>query len=91
MDFDVSNYSQEELIQSLESIDDDVKHPERALLILKQLLSNHELSLIQIKEQFSSGAFFDAIGTFPVLSAVAGDIVNQNADVNEKITFTGPV
>lgn len=84
MELDVSNYSVEELFQSLESVD-DIQFPEQALLILKQLLSKSGLTIDQLQNSFKSDNSLALIGALPVFSLVASDIVNTNNDVTEKL------
>ena len=84
MELDVLNYSTEELFQSLESVD-DIKFPEQALLILKQLLEKSGLTIEQIQDSFKSGSTLELIGTLPFFSAIASDILNSNNAVTEKL------
>ncbi len=84
MELDVSNYSVEELFQSLESVD-DIQFPEQALLILKQLLSKSGLTTAQIQDSFKNGSSLELIGALPVFSAIASDILNTNNEVTEKL------
>ncbi|WP_085299321.1 hypothetical protein [Cognaticolwellia mytili] len=84
MKLDVSNYSTEELFQSLESVD-DIQFPEQALLVLKELLAKSGLTIEQIQDSFKSGNSLDIIGTLPVFSTIASDILNANNDVSEKL------
>ena len=84
MELDVSNYSVGELFQSLESVD-DIQFPEQALLILKQLLNKSGLTTTQIQDSFKSGNSLDLIGTLPIFSAIATDVVNTNHEVTDKL------
>lgn len=84
MDFDVSNYSVEELFQSLEAVD-DIQHPTRAMIILKQLLAKSGLTSVQVLDSFENGTVVDLIGTIPLVCTIASDVVNTNNEVTEKL------
>ncbi|MGL1957392.1 MAG: hypothetical protein OCD00_08770 [Colwellia sp.] len=84
MEFNVSNYSVDELFQSLEAID-DIQQPKRALIILKELLTKSGLTSTQVLESFENGSVMDLIGTLPLVSIIASDVVNTNSEVTEKL------
>lgn len=90
MELDFSEYSVEELFQSFESVD-DIKYPDRALEILKLLMSKSRLSEEQILASYQTGTFLSVIGSLPVFSLMANDIVNTNNDVSSKLNRLLPM
>lgn len=84
MYIDLSGYSEDELFQTLESID-DIQHPEQALLILKALIAKTGLSQIQLLNSFKNGTLLDVAGALPFISPIASDIMNSNLDTVDKL------
>ena len=74
-------YTDEELFEILESID-DVKYHQKALSVFSEILKTH--SLAEVIKRYEHSPFVSFIGALPIFSFLLSDIIKESGDMLEK-------
>ena len=84
MESSISNYTAQELFEAFESVD-DIAYPQRALALIRQIISITELSIAQIIEKYQSGHSLTQITTLLIIPDMSIDNARMNQQTMVKL------
>jgi hypothetical protein len=84
MESSVSKYTTQELFESLETVD-ETAYPQRALAIIRQIISLTGLPIEQIIEKYQSGHLFSPMATLLIDPTMGSDYARINQQTIAKL------